>query len=64
MFSLANSAHFLEEAVQFRGWLPMGHPNTFKYEALHDLMLDFMQDRHEERKGLMEYAKHVYKADL
>eukprot|EP00750_Incisomonas_marina_P030112 INCI7273.1.p1 GENE.INCI7273.1~~INCI7273.1.p1 ORF type:complete len:175 (+),score=32.73 INCI7273.1:122-646(+) len=63
-YSLANSAHFTDDSVQFRQWLPADHPNSFTYETLHKLMLAFMDDRHEERKGLMEYAQHVYKADL
>ena len=63
-FELANSNHFTEEAIQFKQWLGSDHDNAFSYEKLHDLMTKFMDERHEERKGLMEYAKHIYKAEL
>lgn len=63
-FTLANSRHFIEEATQFQQWLPQDHPHIFTYEQLHDLMIDFMDERHKERAGLMEYAQHIYKSDL
>ncbi len=63
-FTLANSAHFQEEAMQFKDWLPPDHEPAMTYEVVHNFMLKFMDERHKERKGLMEYAQHVYKAEL
>ena len=63
-FRLANSAHFVEEAIQFRAWLPADASHRYTYEEFHDKMLEFMDSRHDERKGLIEYAQHIYRAEL